>query len=146
MDVHPEDAAIWRNYIEGRRKEGFRFLFQADNGTMFDPNNINRDSLRPILKEMGRDVAGTRFYIFRRFREARLQKTELRQILIDHWMGHANPSMGDRYGKQLLEDVEYRQREIAKVGRGFELPQSLVTVLGLRGLQNAENAVAAKAA
>jgi len=63
---------------------------------------IFRDSLSPILEEMGRDEVGTRFNVFRRFREAALQRSEARQILIDYWMGHSNPSMGDRYGKQLV--------------------------------------------
>ena len=61
-----------------------------------------------------------------------LQPSEARQILIDYWMGHSNPSMGDRYGRQLVEDVEYRQEQARKVGLGFDLPPSL---LGLRGLQ-----------
>jgi hypothetical protein len=90
----------------------------------------------PILKEMGRDEVGTRFNVFRRFREAVLQRSEARQILIDYWMGHSNPSMGDRYGKQLVEDVEYRQEQVKKVGLGFDLPPSL---FGLRGLQNMGN-------
>jgi len=85
---------------------------------------------------MGRDEAGTRFNVFRRFREALLQRSEARQILIDYWMGHSNPSMGDRYGKQLVEDVEYRQEQVKKVGLGFDLPPSL---LGLRGLQTVGN-------
>jgi len=42
--------------------------------------------------------------------------------------------MGDRYGKQLVEDVEYRQQQVEKVGLGFDLPPSL---FGLHGLQNA---------
>ena len=40
--------------------------------------------------------------------------------------------MGDRYGKQLVEDVEYRQDQVKRVGLGFDLPPSL---FGLRGLQ-----------
>jgi hypothetical protein len=55
-------------------------------------------------------------------------------------MGHSNPSMGDRYGKQLVEDVNYRQDQIKKVGLGFELPESL---FGLRGLQILEATAAA---
>ena len=129
IDLHPDAARILHNFI-GSRKSGF--LFQTANGTMLDPGNIDRDSLSPILKEMGRDEAGTRFNVFRRFREAVLQRSEARQILIDYWMGHSNPSMGDRYGKQLVEDVEYRQEQVKKVGLGFDLPPSL---LGLRGLQ-----------
>jgi hypothetical protein len=62
-------------------------------------------------------------------REAVLQRSEARQILIDYWMAHSNP---DRYGKQLVEDVEYRQEQVKKVGVGFELPPSL---FGLRGPQ-----------
>jgi len=104
---------------------------------MLNPGNIDRDSLSPILQEMGRDEAGTRFNVFRRFREAVLQRSEARQILIDYWMGHSNPSMGDRYGRQLVEDVEYRQEQVKKVGLGFDLPPSLI---GLRGLQTAGNA------
>ena len=45
--------------------------------------------------------------------------------------------MGDRYGRQLVEDVEYRQEQVKKVGLGFDLPPSLI---GLRGLQTAGNA------
>jgi hypothetical protein len=107
---------------------------------MFDPNNIKRDSLSSILKEMGRAEAGTRFNVFRRLREAVLQRSEVRRILIDYWMGHANPSMADRYGKQLVEDVEYRQEQVKKVSLGFELPPSL---FGLRGLRILEDSAAA---
>ena len=138
VDIHPDAAAILRNFI-GDRKSGF--LFQTANGTMFDPNNINRDGLGPVLEEMGRDAAGTRFNIFRRFREAVLQRSEARQLLIDYWMGHSsNTSMADRYGKQLVEDVEYRQEQVKKVGLGFAPPQSL---LGLRGLQIVKGIIAA---
>jgi len=48
--------------------------------------------------------------------------------------------MGDRYGKQLLEDIEYRQDHVKKVGLGFELPP---TLSGLHGLQIVENSAAA---
>jgi hypothetical protein len=44
------------------------------------------------------------------------------------------------YGKQLVEDIEYRQDQVKKVGLGFELPPSL---FGLRGLQIVENIAAA---
>jgi hypothetical protein len=48
--------------------------------------------------------------------------------------------MGDHYGKQLVEDINYRQDQIKKVGLGFELPESL---FGLRGLQILEATAAA---
>jgi integrase len=137
VDIHPDAAAILRNFI-GNRRSGF--LFHTANGTMFDPGNIARDSLDPILKKMDRDEAGTRFNIFRHFREAVLQRSDMRQILIDYWMGHSNGSMADWYGKQLVEDIKYRQDQFKKVGFGIELPPSL---FGLRGLQIVENVAAA---
>jgi hypothetical protein len=88
--------------------------------------------LLPLLKTMGRDEAGTRFNVFRRFREAVLQRSEARQILIDYWMGHSNPSMGDRYGKQLVEDVEYRQEQAKKVGLGFDHRRSHLGYVGYK--------------
>ena len=36
-------------------------------------------------------------------------------------MGHANGEMSGRYGKQLLENVMWRQECAAKVGLGFTL-------------------------
>jgi hypothetical protein len=68
-----------------------------------DAGNFSPCQSRP--QQMGRDQTGTLFSVFPRFREAVLQRSEARQILIDHWMGHSNPSMGERYGKQLMEDV-----------------------------------------
>jgi hypothetical protein len=62
---------------------------------MLDPGNVARDSLRPILAKIGKGQVGTRFNIFRRFREAVLQRSDARQILIDYWMGHSSASMGD---------------------------------------------------
>jgi integrase len=122
VDVHPDAALILRNFI-GDRKCGF--LFQSANGTMLDPRSIGRNNRDLILKQMGRDQAGTQFNVFRRFREAVLQRSEARQILIDYWMGHSNRSMGDRYGKQLVEDVGYRQDQVKRAGLGFELPETL---------------------
>jgi hypothetical protein len=40
--------------------------------------------------------------------------------------------MGDRYGRLLVEDIEYRQDQVKKVGLGFALPP---TLFGLPGLQ-----------
>jgi hypothetical protein len=89
---------------------------------------------------MDRDQAGALFNVFRRFREAVLQRSEARQLLIDFWMGHSNASMGARYGKQLVEDIEFRQDQVRKVGLGFELP---LTLFGLQGLQMGENVASA---
>ena len=117
IDLHPALAEVLRRYI-GERKSGF--LFQSRNGTMLSPIAVFRHGLRPILKEMGRERV--RFHAFRRFREATLQRSEVRQLLIDFWMGHENSDMSSRYGRQLTEDVEFRQQWAEKVGLGFQLP------------------------
>ena len=44
-------------------------------------------------------------------------------MLIDSWMGHANGEMAGRNGKQLLDNVRWRQECAAKVGLGFTLPE-----------------------
>jgi integrase len=122
----------------GDRKSGF--LIQTENGTMLSPENFFRDGLDSALKKIGR--TGVRFHAFRRFREAVLQKSEVRQFLIDYWMGHENNEMSTRYGKQLLEDIEYPKEWAEKVGLGFNLPTFEIPLFGLRGLQNEESAAA----
>src|SRR5438552_8121827 len=64
----PALASLVKEYI-GARKNGF--LFETSRGLPMSPRNITRDSLHPILKEMGRESAG--FHTFRRFRESILQ-------------------------------------------------------------------------
>ena len=85
----------------GDRKVGF--LFETENGKMLSPESLFRDGFKTILKKMGR--TGVRFHAFRRFRESVLLASDARQILIDYWMGHENPDMSTRYGKQLVEDA-----------------------------------------
>jgi hypothetical protein len=58
-------------------------------------------------------------------------------------MGHENDDMSTRYGKQLLEDVEYRNEWAEKVGLGFDLPKGKSGLFGLHGLQNKGQSVAA---
>lgn len=119
VDLDPALASLLKNYI-GTRKTGL--LFETNGNLPLFPRNITRDSLHPILKKMGRTSAG--FHIFRRFREAILQMSEARTLLIDYWMGHANGEMSGRYGKQLLGNVRWRQECAAKVGLGFTLPEN----------------------
>lgn len=137
VDLHPKLAEMLRSHI-GTRKVGF--LFESTNGTMFWPGTVYRDGLRPILKKLGRNRV--RFHAFRRFREAALQRSEVRQILIDFWMGHENADMSSRYGKQLTEDVEFRQQWAEKVGLGFEQPQVSQPVSDLNCATCATNFVA----
>jgi integrase len=117
IDLHPDLAVLVKEYI-GSRKNGF--LFETSGGLPMSPRNIMRDSLHPILKGMGRESAG--FHTFRRFRESVLQMSEARTLLIDYWMGHANGEMSGRYGRQLLDNVQWRQECASKVGLGFALP------------------------
>jgi len=118
VDLHPALASMLRSYIGGRESG---FLFESKDGNMLWPSTVYRDGLGPILKKMGRDRV--RFHAFRRFRAATLQRSEVRQLLIDYWMGHENADMSSRYGKQLTEDEEFRQQWAEKVGLGFELPE-----------------------
>jgi integrase len=122
IDLYSALAKMLDDYI-GDGEEGF--LFETVNGKMLSPETLFRDGFRTILKKMGR--TGVRFHAFRRFRESVLLASDTRQILIDYWMGHENPDMSTRYGKQLVEDVKYRKRWAEKVGLGFELPQALET-------------------
>jgi integrase len=134
IDLAPVLAALLKEFIDSRKS---RFLFESANGLPLSPRNITRDSLHPILKKMGRESAG--FHPFRRFRESILQRSEARTLLIDYWMGHANGEMSGRYGKQLLENVMWRQECAAKVGLGFTLsvptpqPQIVGQVVGQVG-------------
>jgi integrase len=118
IDLHSALAKMVDEYI-GDREEGF--LFETENGKMLSPESLFRDGFKTILKKMGR--TGVRFHAFRRFRESVLLTSDARQILIDYWMGHENPDMSTRYGKQLAEDVKYRKKWAETIGLGFELPQ-----------------------
>jgi integrase len=116
IHLHPDLASLVNEYI-GSRRNGF--LFETTGGLPLSPRNITRDSLHPILKEMGRESAG--FHTFRRSRESILQMSEARTLLIDYWMGHTNGEMSGRYGKQLLDNVQWRQECAARAGLGFVL-------------------------
>ena len=141
VDLCPSLAKMLRSYI-GDRKEGF--LFETEGGKMLSPENLWRDGFATIVRDMGRD--GVRFHSFRRFREAVLLASECRELLIDYWMGHANPEMKSRYGKQLLRNGKFRAKWCENVGLGFELPKDIGSEQGLiaiRAIQNQESVVAA---
>ena len=118
VDIHPLIAKMLREYI-GNRKSGF--LFETETGKMLWPGTLYRDGLKTILNGMGRSKV--RFHAFRRFRQAVLEKSEVRQLLIDYWMAHDNSDMSARYANQLTEDVEFRQEWTKRVGLGFELAE-----------------------
>ena len=126
VDVHPLVAKMLQEYI-GNRKSGF--LLETETGNMLWPGTLYRDGLKAILKNMGRGKV--RFHAFRRFRQAVLEKSDVRQLLIDYWMAHDNSDMSSRYAKQLTEDVEFRQEWAEKVGLGFDLSEALDAKTGL---------------
>jgi integrase len=137
VDLCPALAEKLRGYI-GDRKSGF--LFETDNRTMLSPKNLWRDGFATVIRDMGRQ--GTRFHAFRRFREAVLQASDCRDLLIDYWMAHANTDMASRYGRQLVENRKFRAEWSAKVGLGFELVSS-VSQSAILAIRNQESAVAA---
>jgi integrase len=110
VELDPALALLLKNYVGGRQTGP---LFGTSSGLPLSARNIMRDSLPPILKAMGRGSAG--FHIFRRFRESVLQMSEVRTLLINYWMGHANGEMAGRYGKQLLDNVRWRQECAARL-------------------------------
>jgi integrase len=141
IDLCAALVEMLRSYI-GDRKSGF--LFETDSGKMLSPENLWRDGFATIVRGMRRE--GVRFHAFRRFREAVLQASECRELLIDYWMGHSNTGMGGRYAKQLVENRRFRAEWAEKVGLGFEIPKAVISEAGLialRALQNQESVVAA---
>jgi integrase len=136
VDIHPLVAKMLRKYI-GNRKSGF--LFETETGKMLWPGTLYRDGLKTILKGIGRSKV--RFHAFRRFRQAVLEKSEVRQLLIDFWLGHDNPDLSARYAKQLTEDMEFRQEWAEKVGLGFDLTELLESELGVSCATCATNSV-----
>jgi integrase len=141
IDLCPQLAKMLRSYI-GDRKSGF--LFETETGEMLSPANLWRDGYVVIVRGMGRE--GVRFHAFRRFREAVLQASECRELLIDYWMGHSNTGMGSRYAKQLVQNRKFREEWAGKVGLGFEIPTDVISepeLIALRALRNQESVVAA---
>jgi len=141
IDLCPQLAKVLRTHI-GDRKSGF--LFETETGKMLSPANLWRDGFATIVREMGR--VGVRYHAFRRFREAVLQASDCRELLIDYWMGHSNTGMGTRYAKQLVENRKFRAEWAEKVGLGFEIPMSVISepgLIALHALQNKEGIVAA---
>jgi integrase len=142
IDLCPLLAEMLRTYI-GDRKSGF--LFETESGKMLSPDNLWRDGFATIVRDMGRE--GVRFHAFRRFREAVLQASECRELLIDFWMGHSNKGMGSRYAKQLVENRKFRAEWAEKAGLGFEIPRAVISepgLIALPALQNQESVVAAQ--
>jgi integrase len=108
----------------GHRKD--RFLFPSRTGSALGQRNVLRDSLHPILKNMGWDakkgLAG--FHAFRRFRVTHLRKQKTSEDLLRFWIGHGDKTVTDRYQK-LAEDQNFRKTVAEEVGTGFKVSAML---------------------
>ena len=72
VDLPPELAKMLKAFVAGQDFRKSMYLFQTSSGGPLSQRNILRDSLHPILQEMGRGTSG--FHVFRRFRAAWLRK------------------------------------------------------------------------
>jgi integrase len=118
VDVCEDLAYVLRQHI-GDRKDGF--VFQTKSGRPISPRNIERDSLDPILKEMGVKTVGKLFHSFRRFRSEVLRKNLVPWQLEKFWMGHASRDISDRYAEGLSDDLVWRKQVAQQTGLGFSL-------------------------
>jgi integrase len=125
VNLHPSIAAMLRDFI-GDRKEGF--LFRTRTGTPFLQSNFLRNSLYPVLEELGIEKQG--FHGFRRFRVTHLESSCVPPALVRYWTGHAKSSDGevfrqtvtDKYIK-MWKDTKFRADVAERIGFGFELPK-----------------------
>jgi integrase len=108
-------AQLLKSYI-GDRKSGY--LFPTETAKMNSKENLWRDGFETVARDLSLDVS---FHSFRRLREAVLQMSDVRQLVIDYWMGHENPDMSTRYGKQLRRNSKFLAEQAEKVGLGFDL-------------------------
>ena len=118
MDLCEDLAQLLRTHI-GDRKQGF--VFQTRTSSPISPRNIERDSLDPILEEMGAKKDGKLFHSFRRFRSEVLRKNRVLWQLEKFWLGHAARDISDRYAEGLSNDLQWRKEVAQKTGLGFAL-------------------------
>jgi integrase len=119
VDICEELAYLLRRHI-GHRKDGF--VFQTRTGNPISPRNAARDSLDPILDEMGAKKEGKRFHSFRRLRSEVLRKNRVPWQLEKFWLGHASRDISDRYAEGLSDDLKWRKQVAQQTGLGFSIP------------------------
>jgi hypothetical protein len=116
------------------------FVFQTRTGQPISPHNIERDSLEPILAQMGVKKDGKLFHSFRRFRSEVLRKNRVPWQLEKFWLGHASRDISDRYAEGLSDDLQWRKQVAQQTGLGFCIP---VGQLGRLSTEEKSLAVAA---
>lgn len=121
VDLCPEVAELLKNYISSHHG----LLFPSKTGkTPMSYANLRNRSLHPKLVKLGLYTPGAAMHCYRRFRSAVLKKYRCPEDLRKFWLGHENPDISDEYAEQLLEDIERRQEVAARIGLGFEIPES----------------------
>ena len=124
VDLHPDIAEFLQCYTAG--KTGL--LFHTANGTPHLYGNLEDRWLTPRLTKMGLDEKGMGWHSFKRFRKTWLRGTRCLEDINNFWMAHKPHTMSEVYS-HLHEEVEMRLDEAARIGYGFVLPATELSVV-----------------
>jgi integrase len=124
VDLHPDIAEYLQRYAAG--KTGL--LFHTANGTPHLYGNLEDRWLTPRLTKMGVDEKGMGWHAFKRFRKTWLRGQRCLEDINNFWMAHKPHTMSEVYS-HLHEEVEMRLDEAARVGYGFVLPATELSVV-----------------
>lgn len=124
VDLHPDIAEYLQRFAAG--KTGL--LFHTANGTPHLYGNLEDRWLTPRLIKMELDEKGMGWHSFKRFRKTWLRGQRCLEDINNFWMAHKPHTMSEVYS-HLHEDVEIRLAEAARVGYGFVLPTTELSVV-----------------
>jgi len=124
VDLHPDIAEYLQRYTAG--KTGL--LFHTANGTPHLYGNLEDRWLTPRLTKMGVDERGMGWHAFKRFRKTWLRGQRCLEDINNFWMAHKPHTMSEVYS-HLHEEVEMRLDEAARIGYGFVLPATELSVV-----------------
>jgi integrase len=127
VDIAEPLARILRELVAG--KSGY--LFVVKSGRPLQQRNVLR-ALHATGKKVG-------LHAFRRFRTETMRRARVPEDLTRLWLGHSKQSVTDFYAAGLENDEAWRREWCERAGLGFSL-------VGLLGLQNAEQINSAQAA
>jgi hypothetical protein len=125
-DAGPRHNNVAKLLVEfiGNRKSGL--LFCTRNGKQLSQSNILTRYLHPALEEVGFPQAGN--HAFRRYRDTFLKNlTNCPQGVLDFWLGWGCEGMSGHYDG-IKHDVAFRKDVANRVGVGFEIPSTLVSI------------------
>ena len=124
VDLHPDIAEYLQRYAAGKT----RLLFRTANGTPHLYGNLEDRWLTPRLTKMGVDERGMGWHAFKRFRKTWLRGQRCLEDINNFWMAHKPHTMSEVYS-HLHEEVEMRLDEAARIGYGFVLPATELSVV-----------------